>query len=318
MNARRRLAAVALAALTACPSAARPAGPSLSPSPSPNASALASPSPSGPPAFDARRVVADVRVLTGIGVRLAASAGYDRAAAFTATRLGQLGYRVVRQRVPIPAGTSEGVPVGAGSGDNVIAYPPGYDPSAPHLVVGAHLDTVARTVGANDNGSGAAALLEMARLARLVKTRLPIVFVELIGEERRFRGGEGALFGSRFYFEHLSASERRSVRGMMNIDMVGNGPVVLVGRNSGTINRRFLDATLIAAQRLHILHREYVNSRFISDHLPFQRAGIPISWLWSGEHPTVHTPADTVAVLRPADIERIGRVGWEALRTFGG
>jgi Zn-dependent M28 family amino/carboxypeptidase len=315
----KRFVAALLLALVACTASAP------SPTPSPSVSIQQSPTPtpsrSTPVAamFDARRVLTDIRTLTiGIGTRLAASPGYNAAAAFTAKRFQSLGYRVVRQRVPIPAGSSEGVTVSAGSGDNVIAYPPGYDPAAPHLLVGGHLDTVARTRGANDNGSGAAAVLELARLARLGATRLPIVFAEWIGEERRFKGAEGALFGSRFYLSNLATAERRALRGVMNVDMIGNGSIVRVCHNSGAFDRRFLDATIRAARRLNAPHREEVISAFISDHLPFQRAGIPVSWVWAGEHPTVHTPGDTVAVIRAADVERIGRVAWETLRTFAG
>jgi Zn-dependent M28 family amino/carboxypeptidase len=184
--------------------------------------------------------------------------------------------------------------------------------------VGGHLDTVAPAPGANYNGSGASAVLELARLARARATKLPIVFVEFAGEERRFPGPSGALFGSRFYLAHLAADERASLRGVLILDMIGNGPVVLVCHNDGSLDRRLLNATLLAAASLRIAHREEVITRFISDHLPFQRAGIPVAWLYAGDHPTVHTPRDTMKVIVAADVEREGRVAWQTLLVYSG
>src|ERR1041385_1274697 len=159
---------------------------SLLPTPAPTPSVTHRPSPTTLALrFDAARVLSDDATLVNtIGVRLAGSSGYDRAADFVARRFVALGYRVVRQHVAVPAGTSQGVAVDAGSGDNVLAYPPEYAATKSHLLVGGHLDTVAPTRGANDNGSGAAAVLELARLARLGPTRVPIVFAEWVGEER--------------------------------------------------------------------------------------------------------------------------------------
>lgn len=307
------LIAVALLA-PACTSESPLALPATSP-PAPRPSPSATPSPAQPE-FDASRAVATIRVLAaGIGPREAVTAAYTRAADYLAGRFGKLGYRVTRQSVPVPAGAIEGVPVRSGTSDNVIAVPPGFDPAEPHLIAGAHLDSVPLSPGANDNASGAAVLLELARIARLSPTRLPVVWVAFTAEERRFKGSHGGLFGSRYYFDHLPAAERRAIVAMLNVDMVGNGPVVLVCHN-GKTTRPFLDAVLRAAKRLDIPARENVVTKFFSDHLPFELGGVPVSWLWTGEHPTVHTARDTPGVIRPADLARVGRVAWESLRDY--
>ena len=54
--------------------------------------------------------------------------------------------------------------VPAGRTPNVIASPPGFDDEAPHRIVGAHLDTVPQAPGAEDNASGVAVMLELARV----------------------------------------------------------------------------------------------------------------------------------------------------------
>ncbi len=75
------------------------------------------------------------------------------------------------------AGVSWGVPAGSGTSANVIATPTGLDPRRPFRIVGAHLDTVPQAPGAEDNASGVAVLLEVARLAaRRRRPRSPFRF----------------------------------------------------------------------------------------------------------------------------------------------
>jgi hypothetical protein len=290
--------------------------PAASPSPTPTAAPSPTPTPTPTPeAFTASRALEHAKTLLANGPREAGSESYRKAATYVASELSRLGYSVTRQRVPLPAGESEGVAVPAGSTENVIATPPGYNPSAPHLLVGAHLDSVAPSPGANDNASGTAALLELARLARSEPTAMPIVWVAFGGEERRFRGTSGGTFGSRFYRDNLSAGERRGLRGVLSIDMIGNGPAVFVC-HGGRTPRPFVNALLDDAKRLQIKAFEQVVSRFFSDHSPFESSGFTVAWLWSGEHSTVHTPRATLAVLTLDSLDRVGRVAWETLRSI--
>ena len=290
--------------------------PAAAPTPSPSASAV-SPGPSPTPVrFDTANALAHDRVLSvTIGPREAGSPAYARAASYAASVFERLRYRLARQPVPLPSGKSQGVPVAAGVTQNVIATPAGYDPAASHLVVGAHLDTVVPSPGGNDNGSGAAMLLELARLAASERTAMPIVWIEFGGEERRRPGAEGATFGSRYYLEHLAAAERRSLHGMLAIDMVGNGPLAYVCHESLT-GDGFVDALLASAVRLHLPAQKRVVVGVFSDHAPFEHAGFVVAWLWSGENATFHTPRDTFAVAQPASIDRIGRIAWDTLRAI--
>jgi hypothetical protein len=305
---RKRLVALALL-LGACTSAAPPVGSPTSPRPSATESAPRV-------RFEAARVLAHDRALAvGIGTREAGSAAFRRAADYAASVLAGLGYGIRRMTVPIPAGRSEGVPVAAGSTQNVIAYPPGFDPAAPHILAGAHLDTVAVSPGANDNASGSAMVLELARLARLERTALPVVWALWGGEERRLKGPSGASFGSRAYLDGLPAAERAALRGVLAIDMVGNGPSVLVC-HGGRTPRPFVRALLDTASRLSIPAEERVVRKFFSDHTPFENAGFTVAWLWAGDHPTVHTPADRIDVVQLAELSRVGVVAWETLRSL--
>ncbi len=101
---------------------------------------------------------------------------------------------------------------------NVIAELPGTDPSAGSLVIGAHFDTVATTPGADDNASGVACLLELARLLSGTRPTGTVRFAAFVLEEPPAHRTEG--MGS----SHYAASLRQAgiaVHGMICLEMVG-------------------------------------------------------------------------------------------------
>ena len=149
-----------VAGSSATPSPSAATGPSSASAPP---TATASPttpqptrSPSRPPVrFDADEAMQDVRHLAqDIGPREATSRNFAQAADFVEKRFEDLGYRVRRTSVSVPAGNSWGTPVRKGRSVNVIAEPRGFDSRRRHVVVGAHLDTIPVSPGAEDNASG--------------------------------------------------------------------------------------------------------------------------------------------------------------------
>jgi hypothetical protein len=318
------LAALALAMGVACagpgpaPRASAPTPPrAAAPTTSPGAARI--PAASGPslvasPTFDAGAAVAIVRGLAEeIGPREATSAAYARAGALVEERLRALGYAVRRQRLRVPAGRSWGVPVPAGETFNVVAEPPGFDPAAPHLVVGAHLDTVPQAPGANDNASGVAAFLELARLAAAAPPPLPAVFVAFAAEEPRRPGDDGHHYGSRAFVAAMPPARRAALVGAVSLDRIATGRVVQVctGRpGSRSLARVFLGA----ATRLGVPAVFCANRT--SDHWPFERAGLPGVRLGGVRTAEYHSPADRLAAIDPAQLARVGRVAWEALRSL--
>jgi aminopeptidase YwaD len=303
-------AAFGAAACTGTPSAVPTPAPS---SPGSSVSTTASPTPVQV-RFDAARALAHDRMLAvTIGPREAGSAAYRRAASYAVSVFSRYGYNVKRQRVPLPSGTSQGTPVPAGSTQNVIATPPGYDPAKPHLLVGAHLDTVVPSPGGNDNASGSATLLELSRLASLQRTAMPIVWIAFGGEERRRPGVTGGTFGSRYYLAHMPAAERRSLRGMMSVDMVGNGSIVYVCHESLT-GDGFVDALVASGKRLHLKAQKRIVIGFFSDHSPFEHDGVVVAWLWTGTDPKLHTTRDTFSNAERSSIDHTGRIAWDTLR----
>ena len=172
--------------------------------------------------FEVARVQRDIAHLADdIGPREATSASFAKAADFVERRFEQLGYRVRRTSIAVPAGNSWGTPVRKGRSVNVIAEPRGFDSRRRHVVVGAHLDTIPVSPGAEDNASGIAVLLELARLVSQKKPPLPVQFIAFGAEEPRGTGDAWHHFGSQQYVADLSRAERRAIRAMVALDRVG-------------------------------------------------------------------------------------------------
>lgn len=269
--------------------------------------------PARPARFEVGRAMGDVRRMAGrIGPRLATGPAYRRAAALVAQRFRELGYQVTVQRFDVPAGSSWGVPVPAGTSMNVVAHDPGFDPAAPHLLIGAHLDTVAVAPGAEDNASGIAVLLELARLASLEPPRLPAVFVAFGAEEPVGSGDALHHFGSRHYVRAMAGPARRSLRAMVSLDRVGVGRSVPVC--TGPLSPpRVQDALLASASRLGIPAHDCELTT--SDHWSFEKAGYAVARLGSTPYPAYHSGADVPSVVEPAQLRRVGRLAWAWLRT---
>src|SRR5690606_28644690 len=83
------------------------------------------------------------------------------------------------------------------------------------VMVGAHLDSVAEGPGINDNGTGSAAVLEIAKQMRKVKPKNKVRFA-LWGAE------ESGLVGSDYYVANLSEAERAKIALYLNFDMIGS------------------------------------------------------------------------------------------------
>lgn len=173
---------------------------------------------------------------------------------------------------------------------NVVGRRAGRD--ARTIVIGAHLDSVEVSPGANDNASGVAAALEAARL--LAGMGL-VLSVEIVG----FGAEELGLFGS----AHYARERGNRVAGMVNMDMVGRGPLT-IGNSSG--DNRLVEVGARAAARLGLSVGRFRLGQ--SDHVSFERAGIPTLFIHTGDDPAIHTPGETLERLEPqrmADAARL-------------
>jgi len=240
-----------------------------------------------------------------IGPRHGTSPAFALAVDWVSGELDDLGYRVRRQGFDTPAGVSWGVPVPAGRSVNVVAAPPGLDPTSPHLVVGAHLDTVPQAPGAEDNGSGMGVLLSAAAAVADGDTRLPVVWVAFGAEEPRGPSDADHHYGSRAYVASLGPAERKAVRAMVSLDRVGVGERVPVGsaHESDPVQR----SLFAAADKAGVPTTPDPFQRS-SDHWQFVLEGMPGARLGSTPYAGYHSAGDVPSVVNPAQLERVGRL----------
>ncbi len=130
---------------------------------------------------------------------------------------------------------------------NVVGTLDGTDPARPWLVVGAHFDSVARSPGADDNASGVAALLEIARLLQGWRPAATIQFVGFNLEEIQDLVPPRYRIGSQAYVAWLK-ERRTAVAGAFVLEMVGfTGPAQTVPAAVQLVKRVPKEGTFLAA-----------------------------------------------------------------------
>jgi aminopeptidase YwaD len=165
------------------------------------------------------------------------------------------------------------------------------------IVIGGHYDSVEAGPGANDNASGTAVVLELARVFAGKQTQHTLVFIAFDAEEF-------GLYGSRHYVEQLSQTERSRIVAMLNFDMLGGGLGPLLAGGDGALGKIARDA----ASALNIDARNFsLGSGASSDHAPFQRVGIDTVF-FSRDYNLLHTPQDVFSEIREQWLDEAGRV----------
>lgn len=266
-----------------------PGGPVATDSRSDTASSAAAASISS---FSKKRAMRHIRVLASrIGVRERATEGEHRGSRYIAARFRDLGYDVNVQRFAADGGTSR----------NVIAAYPGARRYP--FVIGGHMDSVPASPGANDNASGVAVILEIARMIADTPQARWVRFVAFGSEEYGDNGAHHV--GSAVYVDRLGRKGRNRLAGMLSVDMIADGRPLIIGHSG-------ISEPVVARSVYRKVRRAGIGTRWAvscdcSDNGPFEHAGIPASYMWSGDEPNYHDPSDTVGNLRPADLVRTGR-----------
>lgn len=232
-----------------------------------------------------------VRLARRIGVRVRGTAGERKGARYIASQLRAMGYSVNVQKYPVDGRTSR----------NVVAWWPGARRYP--VVLGAHMDTVPGSPGANDNASGVAVILEIARLVAGTPKAGFVRFVAFGSEEYGTNGLHHV--GSQVFVNRLKKEGRRRLAGMISVDMIADGRPLIVataGIGPPAIADRF--ARIASARGIGVDRQTTCDC---SDNGPFERAGIPATLLWSGSEPNYHDDSDKVRNLNPDDVVRTGR-----------
>lgn len=195
--------------------------------------------------------------------------------------------------------------------ENVIAYIKGSEKPDEYVVISAHYDHVGIANGeifngADDNGTGTSAVLEIARVFNEQKKKgnapkRSIIFLHCTGEEY-------GLHGSRF-FVNSGIVRMADIVADLNVDMIGRTDfkyenskkdyIYLVGSDklsqelhdlSESVNKKYTNLLL------DYTYNDEKNPEMIyyrSDHYNFAKYGIPVIFYYSGEHADYHKPTDT-------------------------
>lgn len=253
--------------------------------------------------------------ITAQATRHSFSSQYRDAARIVAAQFTKLGY----------ATREEPVAFGARGTLNIVAEKPGTAPEDERrlVYVVAHLDSIneaggvnAPAPGADDNASGAAGVLEIARVLAATTARHDLRLVLFGGEEQ-------GLHGSRLHVAGLTDADRSRITMVVNMDMIGRlntaAPSVLL--EGATVSQHVIDALAQAAHDTSDLEVFVSLEPFASDHVSFINAGLPAVLTIEGEdqlNTDEHTPRDTLAGLDISVAISILRMNTAAVATMLG
>jgi Zn-dependent M28 family amino/carboxypeptidase len=179
--------------------------------------------------------------------------------------------------------------------ENIIAETPGGNPNNV-VMAGGHLDSEPDTTGLNDNGSGSAALLEIAWQMRKVKPTNKVRFAWWGAEESN-------LVGSNFYVANTSDEDLAKIKLYLNFDMIASANYTLgvydgddsaaEGSGPGPVGSAEIEALFQGFFASRGLPTEAADFTGRSDYGGFIAVGIPAGGLFTGAE--VHKTAEDVA-----------------------
>lgn len=183
-----------------------------------------------------------------------------------------------------------------GTAHNVIGRPPS---GRCETMSGAHLDSVAASPGANDNASGAAVVLELARTVAAAGLPGDHCFA-LFGAE------EPGLRGSAYLVSGLTPEERDELRAMLNFDVVGGGAEGLLFQEDSPLAD---EAAVLAGAEGLAAQPADLPPGFQSDHASFVQADIPAIWFATPPFDLINSPLDTIDHVRAAPLDDAATLG---------
>jgi glutaminyl-peptide cyclotransferase len=262
-----------------------------------------------PPGFDGAAALRHVERLVAIGPRVAGTPGGVRAREYI---VGEL-KKVAGVQVQVRAFEAD-TPHGRLRMANVVAVVPGRRPDT--IMVAGHYDTKLfrqfQFVGANDGGSSAGLLIELARRLTAPPRDYTYWLVWFDGEEAREAWTErDSLYGSRRLATEL-ARDKRLPRAMILVDMIGDRDLAIrqEARSASWLTQIVWDAAGRLGHGRHFL-RDVLPVE--DDHVPFLRLGVPAVLLIDFDFPPWHTAADTLDTISADSLAIVGRVVLEAL-----
>ena len=197
---------------------------------------------------------------------------------------------------------------------NVVGKIEGTDPALKneYLIIGAHLDHVGSQAGllfpgANDDASGSAAILELAKAFSIskAKPKRSILFVLFASEEQ-------GLFGSKHFVKNLKFHPDK-IAAMLNLDCIGHGDSIQIG-NGKSAPDLWKIADRLDQENSRLMVRDTWNGGG-ADATPFYEKRIPCLYFVSKySYDYLHQPSDTPETLNPTLLESIVKLAYLTAR----
>jgi glutaminyl-peptide cyclotransferase len=267
--------------------------------------------------FDSNRAWEHLRRIVAFGPRPAGSEPLAQTRTYIKDQLAASGVSVVEQP------WDEKTPYGTVRMVNLIATIPGA--SKDRILFTGHYDTKIfrgfRFVGANDGGSSAAFLIELARALQARRNALTIELVFLDGEEASCENwtdcGTPSAPDNTYGSRHYVATAKRdgtlaAAKANVLVDMIADRDLLFLREENST--RWLTDLVWDAAKRLK--HDRYFSPQSTpieDDHLPFLEAGVPSVDVIDLDYPHWHQPGDTLDAVSARSLQVVGDVLLAAL-----
>lgn len=263
--------------------------------------------------------------------RMTGTPGNDSAAAYIARRYSALkleapfpNYQqhfVARSIATVHSGDTAGMKT-----QNVVAILRGSDPAFAnqYIVVGAHFDHLGRTTqfatdpkagnvihnGADDNASGTAAVMQLARMLSVTRPKRSIIFANFTGEE------EG-LLGSQYLVDNFPVP-LDSVVAMLNFDMVGrlrNDKLLVLGSGSASEFPALLDSANLRVTPAFSISGGG-DGFGASDNSSFYAKNIPTLHFFTDSHPDYHAATDDVEKINASGEARVVDLAFNTIKNL--
>lgn len=242
----------------------------------------------------------DIKFLANLGTRAFFSRGADKAGRFIMRKMKGLGYSVSKDSFTFVDGRHR-FPV-----YNVVATKKGTTYPNKTIIISAHYDSVARPTktapGADDNASGVAAAIEIARILKNYPSRYTIKFVFFTAEEYGCKGSK----------HYAAGLNRNSIKAVFNLDQIGYSNERIKSHEDIDIvvnpQSKFISDLILKAKRLFlpsVRTKITIDAKLSqADHGSFWAKGFPAVILSEdiipkdkNRNPNMHTPKDTVVTL---------------------
>jgi aminopeptidase YwaD len=257
-------------------------------------------------------VLANLQKLESLGVKEPGTSALDNTANWLIQKYQSYGYtQIVRDTFEYNGNQLYNIIVSKQG----TSFPPRY------LIIDGHYDTY-QGPGVNDNGSGVACILEIARLLKDIPSAHSIRFINFSAEE------EG-LIGSQHFVDHTVVPSNMNILLVFNIDEVGgvagqiNNTVTCERDESNpssnnAISSAFTD-TLVNLTQIYSTLQTQISYAYGSDYVPFQEAGKIITGLYeTNESSFVHSPNDVLAKMSPLYVTQVAKASVGAALHFSG